>query len=862
MGSGELTVDLRGLAGMIGIQGDNGMGKTTFLELIQPHRMMVSRGSESLKSQIFMDAHKDLTFQIKDRIYRSLTRIKERTGKTEAFIWEDGTLMNENGNCDIHDEIVSRLQGTPEMFFASVFCAQKGNRSRRITELTKGERKGLIIQFMNLAQLEEWQATAKALRDVIATKRQEAQREVEGLRARLLPDPGAFEKEMEKVKFQIQDLLLRKGEIESWLEVAQVAEKEALARVREEGEKDSRKRAKGEENERIESRVEKARVRIKDLGLEQSRIRVQDLASDPEAIRKKIKQAEMAIQDAERAQAFDAGELKKYEEALEVANDRAKKELEIAGEEKGIRGRIDSQKKYRTEIQQTLGIVDGQKGLAEKLADLARQSGEVEVDLDDVDGRIADHEGLVNGLEEKAREEARVDLERESLTGRAKALSKQADILGQRPAECRIDGCAFIKGALDASKEISEIKKQIEALPQVRDRESRQRDVETAKDIEKKIRAERDSLKSRLVELEAESTRVSESIKLAEQVTERIKQIDGDIAGLEEELRNLPTPDSQQTQKMINEAKAGVQREKEYLDRAREHVKKNNDRRIEETEHLRVAELAQERIRSIGDKITSEESALSAEEELLKARRGEWEAIIVDLSWAKKLLDAQADLKKWRDGLSTNQRDAEGKRVSLVSMEGQLKADREVRAGIESTDSRIAMLGREAGEWDLLQTLCGRDHLQAYEIDASAPIITGLANDLLKTTFGDRFAIRFQTLKDGKEVFDVLVYDQEIGEEKDIRDISGGEEVWILKALRLAMTLLTKERSGKTYHTIFGDEEDGKLSIQNRMAYLQMYRKMLAIGGFTCCYLVSHTPELTEACDHRLRFRAGGIDVD
>lgn len=708
VGSGELIVDLRGLAGMIGIQGDNGMGKTTFLELIQPHRMMASRGSESLKGQIFSDAHKDLTFQIGGREYRTLTRIKERTGKTEAFIWESGILMNENGNCDIHDEIMARLCGTPEVFFASVFCAQKGNRSRRITELTKGERKGLIIQFLNLAQLEEWQATAKALRDVIATKRQEAQRDADGLRARLLPDPVAFGKEIERIKFQIQDLLLRQGEIESWLEVAQAAEREANAKVKEEGEKDSRKRAMGEEIARIEAKAAKGRGRIKDLEAELSRVKIDDAVRFPEEAKKRIADAEAGMAEAEGRLDGDKAEVAKHEAEIERLNAKLREESEVASEEKSIRTKIET-------------------------------------------------------------------------------LRRQAEILSKRPAECRIDSCPFIKSAVDAKQEINT---------------------------------------------------------------------------LGEKLQALAVPDSASTQKSLNDAKGRMKYAREVWEGRLAEITRLNRMKETEQEKLSAAELAEERNRSLSEKIELEMSAVASEEELLKVRRDEWETIIVDLSWAKKLLDAQADLKKWRDEQATNQRDAEGKRVALATMEIQLKADGEVRERIGASESRITMLGREAGEWDLLQSLCGRDNLQAYEIDASAPIITGLANDLLKTTFGDRFAVRFQTLKDGREVFDVLVYDQEIGEEKDIRDISGGEEVWILKALRLAMTLLTKERSGKTYHTIFGDEEDGKLSIQNRMAYLQMYRKMLAIGGFTSCYLVSHTPELTEACDHRLRFRAGGIDVD
>jgi DNA repair exonuclease SbcCD ATPase subunit len=171
------------------------------------------------------------------------------------------------------------------------------------------------------------------------------------------------------------------------------------------------------------------------------------------------------------------------------------------------------------------------------------------------------------------------------------------------------------------------------------------------------------------------------------------------------------------------------------------------------------------------------------------------------------------------------------------------------------------MLSAHQRDWSSLQSLCGPDKIQALEIDAAAPIVTQTANDLLRSCFGDQFSIRFQTVKDGKEVFDILVYDQTVGEEKNLKDISGGEEVWILKALRLALVLLTKEKSGRVYLTLYGDEEDGKLALENRLAYLEMYRRMLNLGNFQTCFLVSHTPELIEACDHKMYFRRGAIDI-
>lgn len=861
---GELAVDLRPLRGMVGIRGDNGMGKTTFLELLQPHRMMVSRQSESLKSQVFLpDSFKDITFRIGDKIFRSLTRINARTGKTSAFMWEDGTPLNDSGNCDLHDEIMSRICGTPELFFSSVFCAQKGSRSKKITELTKGKKKGLFVQFLNLAWLEERQAVAKAIRDVLNTKLREIEGQTASVRGRILSeDPALLEKAIEANAFNIERFTLNASVIRERISDLQKDEERLSEVGRAETEKDARKKAILEEVARIDARVDMATAKIKDLGLEQSRIRIQDLASEPEAIRKKINQAETMIKDAEISQSRDSETLKKHEDDLEAAQALARKELEIAGEEKGIRGKIDSHRRHRTEIQTSLGIAEGRYKLEEKRSDLVNRISGLKDQLTSATEKLASCKKSMAQLEDLTGAELEIDLQRGSLTSRIEALSKQADIINRRPAECRIDGCAFIKGALEAGVEIIELKKQIESLLPTRDVDTRNGDFAALEREERKAQKEIDDTKEAIGKLESELSHVSRSIGLAGQSAGRIRQIDDDIVRLEEDLRALPTPDSQKTQTMINAARAGIQREKEYLDKAREKIKKYNAVIAEESDHLRSAEVAQERIRSIEEAIATAETAIVTDRDFLARRKAEGEAIVVDWSWKKRLDDSRDARKVKEFELSDLQKRTETMRIEMARMRTNLEADRQARAELKKIEERRATLARESGEWDTLQSLCGRDRLQAFEMDASAPIISGTANDLLRATFGDQFSIRFQTLKDGKEVFDVLVYDQRTGEEKNLEDISGGEEVWILKALRLAFILLTKDRSGKIYHALFGDEEDGRLSIENRMAYLQMYRRMLVLGGFDVCYLVSHTPELTGACDHRITFRQGGVDVD
>ncbi len=81
------------------------------------------------------------------------------------------------------------------------------------------------------------------------------------------------------------------------------------------------------------------------------------------------------------------------------------------------------------------------------------------------------------------------------------------------------------------------------------------------------------------------------------------------------------------------------------------------------------------------------------------------------------------------------------------------------------------------------------------------------------------------------------------------------------KALRLAMTLISKEKSGRNYSTLFADEEDGALSEENATQFIGLYRSLMKIGDMDTCFYVSHKPEAVALADHRLIFGDSGVTI-
>ena len=200
------------------------------------------------------------------------------------------------------------------------------------------------------------------------------------------------------------------------------------------------------------------------------------------------------------------------------------------------------------------------------------------------------------------------------------------------------------------------------------------------------------------------------------------------------------------------------------------------------------------------------------------------------------------------------------KKIEDIKLSQNKKADLEKLR--DEAISQRAQVSGEASEWSYLKAACGKKGLQALEIDAVSPTIEAYANDLLISTFGPGNTIRFETQDpDGKEVLNIVVMDPD-GSETLLENKSGGEAVWILKALRLALTLLSKEKSGRDFQTVLMDEEDGALSPANAVKFIGLYRSMMDIGGFDDCFYISHKQEAVGLANHRLIFGDNGIQID
>ena len=218
---------------------------------------------------------------------------------------------------------------------------------------------------------------------------------------------------------------------------------------------------------------------------------------------------------------------------------------------------------------------------------------------------------------------------------------------------------------------------------------------------------------------------------------------------------------------------------------------------------------------------------------------------------------AAATLVGMRSLLADAEREHRAAIDRRATLAEQVRALESKLSDLEQRGAAVAHIERELGDWLLLEQALGKDGVQALEIDAAGPEVARLTNELLDATYGPRFSIAFETLREKKskpgefsEAFDVRVFDG--GAERAVEALSGGERVVVGEAVGLAISIFNARKSGVRWRTIFRDETAGALDPENASRYVAMLRKALALGGFEQCVFIAHLPAVYEAADVQL----------
>ena len=157
----EVSVDFGALGpGIIAIVGDNGVGKTTLLELSSVGTIFrrLPSYAEGLGTHLHPAAEHaftELTFTLSGHEYRCRVQIDPQfsgdKGKTEAWLWCDGAAVAGERVTEV-DRAVAEILPPLDLLLAANFACQ--SRAGSFFDQTKAARKDLFIGMLGLKQLQ------------------------------------------------------------------------------------------------------------------------------------------------------------------------------------------------------------------------------------------------------------------------------------------------------------------------------------------------------------------------------------------------------------------------------------------------------------------------------------------------------------------------------------------------------------------------------------------------------------------------------------------------------------------------------------------------------------------------------------
>jgi len=829
LGLDEIAVSFENISGLVNLAGNNGQGKTTFMEMLSPFAVFPSRQQKNPQKYNFKkqfrlrDSYVERAYLFNGKQY--VFRVEVPAGTTmspEGYITCDGKPLVK-GKISEYKKVVTELFGSEKLFYSSIFSCQGGNK---LTDLTVGDFKQLLIELLGLKRYTEYWQNVGAVITECNSALADVLKKLEFYSSKQL--------EIEKNKIS---LVTQKALLES-----------------------QKKEVAG-----LEGKIKEIKTTIETLTTEASTVEKQEAVT-----LEKEKQLDDLTDEIVTLRANMAEAERKYHEWLAEHNDEVQPHRDLiaqkdqilnasAGIEQVRKEEIEWKKTIENLIEQgtlkkeAIAAIDLEVSeLNSKLAtiendkvlsDLSVLKLEFETDLTAINQKIKDLNSAINVF---------------VLDAPTKALEKELEqfknaecLLEIRPVKCTIDDCPFIKDALskislkegkqreiDAAREENKLKLQVE--------QNKMPDLEAKRiKVSDDIKALSKSILIREKELEHEKIKVKfdisvkqenrdKTIKEKDELTTKYREITGYLAGVQERIEKLETL-------------AGKKADVETAERLIASAEKIETDKLEDIETAR-----NDHAKKTG---TLEEKAHGLKNEILKLIPRFTSAQLLDDIKFKKadLFTLERSLGWKKDSVSTTEK-------SIAVLEDKALLSDKDSAEIEHLKARETFIREELQKWSYIRDAVSKSGLQALEISAAAPLLTTIANNLLHSAYGGEFFLDLitQDPETGAEILDIMITRGD-GESFPLAEFSGGESVWVLQAFKAAQILVNAEKSGVHFATCFADEESGALDKEKAEKFIQMYRALMEQGNFEKLFFISHIPECQAMADHSLIFQKGGI---
>ena len=268
---------------------------------------------------------------------------------------------------------------------------------------------------------------------------------------------------------------------------------------------------------------------------------------------------------------------------------------------------------------------------------------------------------------------------------------------------------------------------------------------------------------------------------------------------------------------------------------------------------LETAKTALVRIEGLNAQIADKKKLLSQAESVVEKLASE-----KDLEAGNALIDAQvkheglsAQYTRVKSEIASLETTIESAKVNLSEIDGQ-------KAQLDEAEKQADEAKAESTEWELVAKAFGKDGIQALELDALAPGISETANNLLHSAYGDRFTISIETTRIGgagkktKQLEDFKIMVTDDGETTTLENKSGGEAVWIKRAIYDAFAVIRRRNTGFAFLTCFQDETDGALDASAKTAYCRMLEASHEAAKLRHTIIITHSNEVKAMVEQKI----------
>ena len=804
--------------GLIALSGKNGKGKTTLIENCHAYAQLLTRKG-TLKEH----------FRLRDS-FRELVYRDERTGYEKRFLIQiDGATKSAgskyyifdrshsgeewlpeagiDGNLDPYEKAVNSIFGPLEMYLRTAFITQRPNKDAPdLTEATKGEKKLLFANLAGLDYLQQFSDNAKLEADRVSAESHDAEIKI-----------GMLENAVQgkiDIEQDVSDMSVRCQSLVTQIEDCKTSGTAAKNRV---------------EKLQIAANVERARVQ-----------KANDLTVSLEAIQRETAELGQSVSSyefiASKRPEYEAT-IKRYDELKATTDAESEKQrgVETRNQMKinAFRAKLDAFNAQKREIEQKIATAKDELREKEKALEVANQSKVSEYQ------KAAEAFNAKKSAKEREVSDSRLALTKSQADGnQIRAKIKQIEDYEAKPFA---ENCPTCNQKLPADKLSELTQKREEALKRI--------DVLKAEELD--LNSAIAQAEARLNELEADLTGIEE--EKPEQMTMiafpqddpaklLINSLTADLAGL-----SFSEPVQEELEKFdpFAHAKATTDLSTIKIDEIRANLTRAAESSVR-IDGLR-SQIAEKNRQIVDKKGELDETALNANPDAL-----------TDLELGQKeLAELTEKYRTLTADLASNQASLDAQRKRLAEIEAQEKE-------LDALKESVAAAKSEFAEWDLLRRAFGPDGIQALELDALAPGIADVANEILEKSFGTRFRVEFRTTrmagagKNTKQVedFQIIVIDTEDGEETLLENKSGGESVWIKRAIYSAFAIIRARNTGFRFLTCFQDESDGALDSDSKVAYHAMLDAEHETAKLKHTIIITHSEEVKAMIAQKIEMTA------